>query len=103
MTPSLCMTPAAEQDLTAAFIWYEEQGTGLGSKFIWQVDDLVARICEMPRQFPEITSGCRRGLLPRFPWGVYFSLESNRVVIHAVLHLHRNPAHWRERLAGGSG
>ena len=100
---TLCVTPAAERDLAAAFIWYEEQRAGLGTRFIGQVDQLFDRIREMPRQFPEVVSGYRRGLLQRFPYGVYFSVEPDRVVIHAALHLHRDPARWRRRLSGGSG
>lgn len=103
MTTSLVVTPSAERDLTAAFVWYEEQSAGLGVRFIEQADDLFGRICEMPRQFPEVVGGYRRGLLHRFPYGVYFSIGQDRVVVHAVLHLHRDPAHWQRRLGGGSG
>ncbi len=102
MTTSLCLTPDAEQDLTAAFIWYEEQRAGLGTECIGQVDDLLARIRDMPRQFPEVVSGYRRGLVVRFPYGIYFSVEPDRIVVQAILHLHRDPAVWRERLSGGS-
>lgn len=103
MTASIRLTLAAERDLTAAFVWYEEQSPGLGRRLVSQLEALLERIGEMPRQFPEVTSGYRRGLLHRFPYGVYFSVEPNRVVIHAVLHLHRDPAHWRHRLSGGTG
>jgi plasmid stabilization system protein ParE len=99
MTSSVHVTLAAEQDLTAAFIWYEEQSASLGDEFIDQVSDLIARVAETPRQFPEVMSGYRRGLLHRFPYGVYFSVESDRVVVRAILHLHRDAAHWRDRLS----
>jgi plasmid stabilization system protein ParE len=103
MTTSLSFTPAAEIDLAAIFVWYAEQRDGLGGRFIDAADELFRRIRESPRLFPEVVAGYRRGLLHRFPYGVYFSLEPNRVVVHAVLHLHRDPAVWRERLSRGSG
>lgn len=103
MIMSLCVTPEAEQDLTAAFAWYEDQRMDLGTEFIVRVDELFARIREMPRQFPEVEPGYRRGLLQRFPYGVYFSVERDRVVVHAVLHLHRDPKSWQQRLDEGSG
>ncbi len=103
MTTSLCLTPAAEVDLAAVFAWYEEQRHGLGTTFIGAADGLFRRIRETPRQFPEVVAGYRRGLLHRFPYGIYFSIEPNRVVVHAVLHLHRDPGVWRKRWSGGPG
>ncbi len=103
MITSLCFTPAAEIDLAAIFAWYEAQRQGLGTGFLDAVDVLFSRIRESSRHFPEVVPGYRRGLLHRFPYGVYFSLEPNRVVVHAVLHLHRDPAVWQRRLPEGSG
>lgn len=103
MTASLRLTPAAEVDLAAAFSWYEQQRLGLGIRFINAADLVVTRIRESPSLFPEVVAGFRRGLLHRFPYGIYFSLESGAVVVHAVLHLHRDPAVARRRLSGGSG
>jgi plasmid stabilization system protein ParE len=103
VTTTVRITSAAEQDLTAAFLWYEEQSVGLGTRLMARLDDLLARVAEAPRQFPEVMSGYRRALLHRFPYGVYFSIDSDEVRVHAVLHLHRDPAHWRERLTGGAG
>jgi plasmid stabilization system protein ParE len=100
---TLCLTPAAEIDLAAVYAWYEEQREGLGGRFIDATDELLRRIRESPRLFPEVVVGYRRGLLHRFPYGVYFSHEPNRVVVHAVLHLHRDPAVWQKRLSRGSG
>ena len=103
MTAAVRFTSAAEQDLTAAFLWYEEQSAGLGTRFMAQVDDLLARVAETPREFPEAMSGYRRALLHRFPYGIYFSIDPDEVRVHAVLNLHRDPAHWRGRLPGGAG
>ena len=103
MTATVRFTSAAEQDLMAAFLWYEEQSVGLGTRLVARMDDLLARVAEMPRQFPEVMTGYRRALLHRFPYGIYFSVNSAEVRVHAVLHLHRDPAHWRDRLAGGAG
>jgi hypothetical protein len=55
-----------------------------------RMGDLLARIAETPLQFPEVVSG-------------YFSIGSDEVRVHAVLHLHRDPAHWQDRLSRGSG
>jgi len=33
----------------------------------------------------------------RFPYGIYYTIENEVVVIWAVKHLHRDPDYWRER------
>ena len=98
MTTSLCFTKEAEVDLAAIFGWYEKQREGLGRRFIDAAEGVFRHIQSSPRVFPEVIAGYRRAILRRFPYGVYFSHEPNRVVVHAVLHLHRDPAVWRRRL-----
>lgn len=39
----------------------------------------------------------RRCLTNRFPFGILYSVEADRVLILAVMHLHRDPGYWRER------
>lgn len=102
MTRAVRLTSAAERDLAAAFHWYEEQSAGLGARLLARVDDLLARVAETPLQFPEVVRGYRRGLLQRFPYGLYFSIDSDEVRVHAVLHLHRDPKHWQDRVSGSS-
>lgn len=103
MTALLRVTPAAELDLARAFAWYEGQRRGLGARFIDAVDVLTQRIRESPGLFPEVKPGFRRGLLRRFPYGIYFSMTSEHVLLHAVLHLHRDPSVARRRLRDETG
>jgi len=88
---------AARADVRDAALWYENQRPGLGSEFTLQLDALVEHIAQSPFQFPEIGSGIRRALLGRFPYAVYFLVRARPVVI-AVLHHHRRPDVWKERL-----
>lgn len=101
MIEALRVSPAAEADLAAAFACYEAKRIGLGVRFMQAVDLLVGRMRESPRLFPEVGDGFRRGLMYRFPYGIYFALEPGAVVVHAVLHLHRDPIVARRRLSDG--
>jgi plasmid stabilization system protein ParE len=88
--------PLAEADLDAAASWYDEQQSGLGSRFLDAVDQLFDRIRETPQQFPSVALGVRRALLRTFPYAVYFQETNETVVILAVLlHLRRDPRTWR--------
>jgi len=33
----------------------------------------------------------RRVLVPRFPFGIFYSIESEAIIVHAVLHLSGDP------------
>jgi len=96
------LLPRAEVDLVDAAIWYENEREGLGPAFEADSDRLVSRIEWSPFQFPEIDPGIRRAMLSRFPFGIYFAIEPDEVVVFAVLHLHRDPQTWRERSRLGS-
>lgn len=48
-----------------------------------------------------IESEVRRCLVHRFHYGVLFSMEPHGMFILAVMHLHRDPNHWKHRLDTG--
>jgi len=97
MGRALVIRADARGDIHHAGRWYEQQMGGLGARFMTELDRVLQRIRETPLQFPEVDEGVRRALLRRFPYGVYFLLDSASVVILAVLHLHRRPRVVRER------
>jgi plasmid stabilization system protein ParE len=87
----------AEDDIYEAAAWYESQRLRLGHDFLDAVESMFARISENPLQFPALYRECRRALLSRFPFGVFFRVEGEVVVVLAVMHASRNPVRWRER------
>lgn len=97
MTQRPIVRPEAELDIAEASFWYENERPGLGSELLAEIDYLFERIVENPLQFPEIERGVRRGLLRRFPYGVYFIAEAQAPTVLAVLHLRRHPDTWKSR------
>jgi plasmid stabilization system protein ParE len=97
MTRQWLVRPLAQADLDDAATWYESQQSGLGSRFLDAVDHVLNRVRESPLQFPSVSAGVRRALLPTFPYAVYFRETEQAVVILAVLHLRRDPRLWRVR------
>ena len=96
----LIVRPHAQLDIEEAVLWYENQRPGLGIGLLEAVDYLVDRILRSPCQFPEIQLGVRRALVHRFPYSLYFSASEERIEVIAVLHQHRHPDVWRERVTG---
>lgn len=97
MKQKLILRQEAERDLTEAHAWYEERVPGLGSDFMLAVDRALESIQENPAQFPLIYHEVRRALLSRFPYGVFFIWEAQRISVLAVMHSAREPTKWRRR------
>jgi plasmid stabilization system protein ParE len=90
----------AEADITGAALWYERQQSGLGEKFLLQVDAAIARVLENPLAYPVIRRRheVRRVLTHQFPYRIFYSLERDMVVVHAVLHASRDERVLDERI-----
>ena len=62
-----------------------------------RVELQLRRLEQAPLLYAEVLPGVRRTLLPRFPYGVFFTVSGDLVYILAVIHNARNPARWPSR------
>ena len=97
MTLELRLRPEAELDLAEAALWYEEQGSGLGDQFLDEVLAVFSTIAETPLMYPIVHRSTRRALIHRFPFGVYYRVETTVIIVVAVMHGSRNPRRWKSR------
>ena len=97
MTFTLHLRQEAELDLEDAAFWYEEQNTGLGYQFLDEAQSILSAIAETPLIFPVVHKSTRCALMRRFPFGVYFQVDSSGVMVVAVMHGSRSPARWKSR------
>jgi plasmid stabilization system protein ParE len=97
MTFVVRLRAEAESDIQDAAVWYESQRLCLGHDFLDAAEASFARISENPLQFPILYRSARRALLSRFPFGVFFRIEGQTIVVLAVMHASRNPVRWRDR------
>jgi len=83
-----------QDDLGAGFDWYEEQRSGLGQEFLSAVQSTLRSIEQFPEMFVFIHRDVRRAIVSRFPFAVFYLIESRRVVVLRVLHTARDPKLW---------
>jgi plasmid stabilization system protein ParE len=76
----------AETDIAAAAVWYDQQSLGLGTEFLRAVEVSIATIARNPAIFAVVHKSVRRLLLRRFPYGLYYVMTSDSIVIIACLH-----------------
>ena len=98
VTKQVIVRRLAEQHLAEASAWYEQQATGLGSNFLDRFEEALAQIARFPESGPIVFLDYRRLLLRRFPYGVFYVLEGNLIVVAAIYHLARHPRIIQENL-----
>lgn len=94
---NLVLRPAAAADLDEAFRWYEAQRAGLGGQFLEAVTLVLQTVSETPGAFPVVHRDTRRAHVHRFPYGVFFRIAGDDVVVVACFHGRRNPRRWKGR------
>ncbi len=98
MTLTIYIRPDAEQDLEDAAGWYEKQLVGLGNEFLNEILITLERVAELPSLYPTIHRNTHRALTRRFPFGIYYRVEGERVVVVAVMHGSQSAARWKKRI-----
>jgi plasmid stabilization system protein ParE len=90
--------PEAEAEFIAAIDYYEEKQSGLGYDFAREVYTGIKSIIEHPQTWPVLDGEIRRRLIGRFPYGILYSDEGQKIFILAVMHLRREPNYWKKRI-----
>ena len=88
----------AEQEMIEAALYYESQAKRLGQDFLAKVDSAANDIAANPEVWPIIRFDIRRCLIHRFPYAILYKVEPGKIVIVAVMHLHRHPNYWLNRI-----
>lgn len=89
--------PLADQELTAAALFYHHQAHGLGGEFLDEVgrtEDLLLRFPEAGRQ---LRGAIRRVAVRRFPFDLIYEVQGEDLQVLAVAHQRRKPGYWSKR------
>jgi plasmid stabilization system protein ParE len=98
MSLDLVFHPRVRMDMDDAYRWYETQNPGRGEDFLSSVQKVLDRIRANPEMHAKIYGEVRRCLIRRFPYGVFYRVETDRICIVAVYHAKRDPAGWKSRV-----
>ena len=93
----LLVRPAAAADIEEAHRWYERQRVGLGEEFLTAVDATLQDLAAHPAAYAVIHRETRRALLHRFPYGIFYRLYDENVIVIACMHGRRDPERWTGR------
>ena len=94
MTLPVVWLPEADADAHEAVAWYRNIRSALGDQFALGVE---ARSAPHPLRFPIVYRNRRRAGIHRFPYGIFFEVQVDRIVVIACLHNRRDPRRWQLR------
>jgi toxin ParE1/3/4 len=91
------LLPEAREDVLEAFGWYEKERRGLGKVFRAALNQAIRRIRTTPFAAQIVYRDLRRVIVQRFPYGVFYRVMPQAIVVVAVVHGHRAPTAWMRR------
>jgi hypothetical protein len=94
---SLFLTELSKQDLLLSENFYEQQSIGLG---IYFRNSLIADLDALTFYggIHAKTFGHYRMLAKRFPYAIYYEVEEDMLIVHAILDLRKDPILHGDRL-----
>lgn len=92
--------PEAEEDLAVAVEYCAHGGSSASTRFIHRLDDRLKLLQSNPEIAPKVYSRFHRLLLHPYPFGLFFHVVEDRIIVIAILDLRQNPESIRSRLTG---
>lgn len=96
--PEVVWKQGAENDLLEIFSNLEDHKEGSGGSFVERLDFTLASLRRHPEIAPVFEPPVRRLVIGSTGFGLFYSVEPRGIIVHALLHLARNPETIRARI-----
>ena len=90
--------PAAAAEYADAAEFYIAIEAGMGGRFYDAIEELIGNVRRHPDRFRIFHGEARRHFSDVFPYAVIYLEEPDRIWIVAVMHMHREPGYWKDRI-----
>jgi len=97
VTQRIRLLPEAEADIAEACDWYDEASSELGDRFLDAALETISLIAKYPEGFALVHEDVRRALMRSFPYGLFYFLDADAIVIFGCFHARRDPRVWQIR------
>jgi mRNA-degrading endonuclease RelE of RelBE toxin-antitoxin system len=93
MTYKIEFLPRARKELLEAWDWYDDRWSGLGDRFMREVEKKVQQIEKTPERYAERKKGFRETKIRVFPYLIIYRIQKRKkiIAISSVFHTSRNP------------
>lgn len=82
------LTEEAFLEETEAFLFYEDQQTGLGERFLKEIEVALQKVSAHPTHysFSDKTKTIRDISLIKFPFVIIFEMEADKIIVYHIHH-----------------
>jgi len=94
----LVIKTLAQLDITEAVEWYSIHAEHLTVRFVGEIEKALNEIQKNPKHFQKRYNEIRIIFTENYPYGIYYTIEGDKIFIHAILHTKRNPQTGIERI-----
>jgi toxin ParE1/3/4 len=88
---------AARDEYLAAALHYLAFSPRVAAAFVEQVETGIEQVGQNPALWRVVDRDVRRYLVRQFPFGIYYTIERDEIVVWAIMDLRRKPGYWQER------
>lgn len=83
----------ADEEIKESALWYEQEKTGLGIRFIEIIQKKLQTINEHPERYPVRKGNFREAIVLIFPFIIIYTFYKRKklIVINSIFHTSRNP------------
>lgn len=97
MTLPLIVSREAQDDIAEAVEWFHDISPSLSTRFELELERIYSSIREHPQMYPAVYRKFRRALMQRFPYAIFYVVETFAVLIVGVIHQARDERTWKRR------
>ena len=87
----IAILPEAQDDILDGMFWYESQKADLGIAFFSEIERNLTIISQNPLAGREFNGKFRRAVMKKFPFCIYYLVNSEKIVFLGFIHAHRDP------------
>ena len=88
----------AELDLNEIADWYKNIRAGLEQEFLICIEAEVELIRKKPLIYKEFYKNVRKAIINKFPYGIYYLIEEERILLISISHHKRGQKTIRKKL-----
>ncbi len=92
------LTSPAQRELKEAIEFYEAARIGLGAEFLLEIEAATRLIETHPEAWTALSRRTRRCRTHRFPFGLFYQIRRDEILIVSVMDLRRDPKRWQQHL-----
>ncbi len=97
---TLRLHPEADAEGMDAAEWIKADDPLQGALFVEALEDALTEARTRPEIYRIFDGEFRKVRMGKFSYAVVFRVKNNEAQVLAVMHLHRRPGYWKDRVKG---